>query len=95
MPEWSETAVTGALAFGAGAAAVYAWTSINTKRSSSAAASAEEAAAAQTKPQQQQQPEERRRIAKDAPAKADDVLITEQLSRNTMFYGEANQKQVS
>lgn len=92
MPEWSETAVTGALAFGAGAAAVYAWTSINTKKSSSAAASAEEA---QTKPQQQQQPEERRRIAKDAPAKADDVLITEQLSRNTMFYGEANQKQVS
>lgn len=92
MPEWSETAVTGALAFGAGAAAVYAWTSINTKKSSSAAASAGEA---QTKPQQQQQPEERRRIAKDAPAKADDVLITEQLSRNTMFYGEANQKQVS
>lgn len=84
--------MTGALAFGAGAAAVYAWTSINTKKSSSAAASAEEA---QTKPQQQQQPEERRRIAKDAPAKADDVLITEQLSRNTMFYGEANQKQVS
>jgi tRNA threonylcarbamoyladenosine dehydratase len=37
----------------------------------------------------------RHRGAKSAQQRKDDVLIAEQLSRNTMFYGEENQKKVA
>jgi hypothetical protein len=86
---------TGALAFAAGAAAVCAWSAVTGAGSYSANSKAQ----ATTTPSQgggaAAPPPQRHRGAKSAQQRKDDVLITEQLSRNTMFYGEENQQNVA